>query len=261
MEAARNSFSFFVSYIEAIEEIPEKEQLAVLKAIIKYALYDEEPKGFKGIKQAVFLLVKPTLDKSKQKSANGKQGGSKLKANKKQNESKPKANGKQTVSDISEGIGEGEGIGIGDGYGEGEGEENSAARSDGSLFTSFWNAYPENARTGREDAWEAWKVLNPTVETAQVIMEQLEAWKGSRRWTDDGGSFIPAPKNFLSPERGYMKNKPLPANQKECSWGSGGRPLDADDIEAIQRMMGKPIPDIDYPEETCEREGDNIVRN
>ena len=41
--AARNSFSFFVSYIEAIEELPEKEQLAVLKAIIKYALYDEEP--------------------------------------------------------------------------------------------------------------------------------------------------------------------------------------------------------------------------
>lgn len=135
------------------------------------------------------------------------------------------------------------------------------ARSDGSLFTSFWNAYPENARTGREDAWEAWKALNPTAETAHVILEHLEAWKVSRRWMDDGGSFIPAPKNFLSPERGYMKNNPLPANQKECSWGSGGRPLDADDIEAIQRVMGKPIPDIDYPEETCEREGDNIVRN
>lgn len=241
MEAARNSFSFFVSYIEAIEEIPEKEQLAVLKAIIKYALYDEEPKGFKGIKQAVFLLVKPTLDKSKQKAANGKQKGSKRKAN----GSKPEANEKQCSISPSIGIGEGIGKGVGIGEGEGEGEGNSSTRAEGSLFTSFWNAYPENARTGREDAWESWKALNPDAETAQDILDHLEAWKGSRRWMDDGGSFIPAPKNFLSPDRGYMKNKPLPANQKECGWGSGGRPLDADDIEAIQRMMGKPIPDID----------------
>ena len=80
--AERKSFTFFISYWEAIEELPEKEQLPVLKAIIKYAFFGEEPK-FKGIKQAVFLLVKPTLDKSKQKAANGKQGGSKPKANRK----------------------------------------------------------------------------------------------------------------------------------------------------------------------------------
>ena len=109
MEAARNSFSFFVSYIEAVEELPEKEQLATLKAIIKYALYDKEPENFKGIKQAVFLLVKPTLDKSKQKAANGKQKGSK----RKQTGSKQEANEKQNLilPSIGEGIGEGEGIG------------------------------------------------------------------------------------------------------------------------------------------------------
>ena len=54
----RKSFTFFVSYWEAIEELPEKEQLPVLKAIIKYVFFVEEPK-FKGIKLAVFLLVKP----------------------------------------------------------------------------------------------------------------------------------------------------------------------------------------------------------
>ena len=156
MKAARNSFSFFVSYIEAVEELPEKEQLATLKAIIKYALFDKEPENFKGIKQAVFLLVKPTLDKSKQKAANGKQKGSKRKAH----DSKPEANGKQDsiLPSIGEGIGEGEGIGVREG--------DNSAHAEGSLFTSFWNAYPEHARGEREAAWEAWKALNPTEEKA-----------------------------------------------------------------------------------------------
>jgi hypothetical protein len=239
---ARNSFSFFVSYIEAIEELPEKEQLAVLKAIIKYALYDEEPKGFKGIKQAVFLLVKPTLDKSKQKSANGKQGGSKRKANNKQNESKPEANAKHASILPSIGIGEGEGIGIGIGVGEGEGD--NSAHADGALFTSFWNSYPEHARGDREAAWEAWKNLNPTEERAAQIMEYLGYWKESQRWTSDEGAFIPAAKNFLTPEKSYLRTKPAPAKKNECSWTPGKREPDEWEIEAIRRMMAAPEPEL-----------------
>lgn len=236
--AARNSFSFFVSYIEAIEELPEKEQLAVLKAIIKYALYDEEPQGFKGIKQAVFLLVKPTLDKSKQKAENGKKKGSK----RKQTGSEPEANQKQDsiLPSIGEGIGEGEGIGVG--LGEGEGEDSAPA--DGALFTSFWNAYPEHARGERESAWEAWKKLNPTEGMAAQIMEYLGYWKESQRWVSDGGAFIPAAKNFLTPEKSYLRTKPAPAKQKDCNWTPGNRELDADDIEAIRRMMAKPDPEL-----------------
>lgn len=246
MEASRNSFSFFVSYIEAIEEIPEKEQLAVLKAIIKYALYDEEPKNFKGIKQAVFLLVKPTLDKSKQKSANGKQKGSKQKAN----GSKQEANKKQDsiLPSIGEGIGEGIGIGIGVGVGEGEGNI-SATLSDGSLFTSFWNAYPESARSGREEAWEAWKALNPTPDKAAQIMDFLGYWKASKRWTDDGGIFIPAPKNFLNPDKSYLRTKPVPAKQGNSWTNNGERIPDKWEIEAIRRIMNENFDDLPPLEE------------
>jgi hypothetical protein len=248
VEAARNSFSFFVSYIEAVEELPEKEQLATLKAIIKYALYDKEPENFKGIKQAVFLLVKPTLDKSKKKSANGKQGGSKPKANGKQNESKQESNVKQTPSDISEGEGEGIGVGKGEGYGEGEGEKHPL--SDGSLFTAFWNAYPENARYDREEAWEAWKKLNPTQERAEQIMDFLGHWKVSKRWTDDGGAFIPAPKNFLNPEKSYLRTKPAPAKQTGClNWPDGKRPLDECDLDFIRRAMNDNFDDLPPLEE------------
>jgi hypothetical protein len=229
--ADRKSFSFFISYWEAIEELPEKEQLPVLKAIIKYAFFDEEPTHFKGVKRAVFLLVKPTLDKSKQKSASGKRGGS-----------KPKANGKQTPSDISEGegegIGEGKGEGIGEGLGEGEGD--NIPRSDGSLFTAFWNAYPEHARSEREEAWEAWKKLNPTPDKAAEIMACLEAWKAHKRWTDDDGAFVPAPKNFLKPEKLYMSSRPPSGKQNGfCNWPDGKRPLDEDDIAAIRRVMAE----------------------
>lgn len=235
--AERKSFSFFISYWEAIEELPEKEQLPVLKAIIKYAFFDEEPTQFKGVKRAVFLLVKPTLDKSKKKSANGKQGGSKQKANR-----------KQTPSDISEGEGEGIGVGKGEGYGEGVGD--NSARSDGSLFTAFWNAYPENARSDREGAWEAWKKLNPTQEKAAQIMDFLGYWKVSKRWTDDGGAFIPAPKNFLNPDKSYLRTKPAPANNNACcNWPDGKRPLDECDLDFIRRAMNDNFDDLPPLEE------------
>lgn len=228
---SRKSFSFFISYWEAIEELPEKEQLPVLKAIIKYAFFDEEPTHFKGVKRAVFLLVKPTLDKSKQKSASGKRGGS-----------KPKANGKQTPIDISEG--EGEGIGVGKGEGIGEGEGDNIPRSDGSLFTAFWNAYPESARRRREDAWYAWKQLNPDEAEAAKIMDHLNAWKLSQRWLDDGGGFIPNAENFLDPERGYLKNKPAPAKQTNSWTNNGERKLDQFEIEAIHRVLNENFDDL-----------------
>lgn len=84
----RKQFTFFISYWQAIEELPEKDQLPILKAIIKYALFGEEPTALRGVRRAVFLLVKPTLDSSRKKAASGKQGGS-----------KPKAKGKQAAKE------------------------------------------------------------------------------------------------------------------------------------------------------------------
>lgn len=221
----RNQFTFYRSFWEAVKGLPKKDRLPILESIIEYALDGKAPSGLSQSQSAFFLLVKPNLDAARKKSANGKQGGS-----------KPKANRKQTPSDISEGEGEGIGVGKGEGYGEGEGEKHPL--SDGSLFTAFWNAYPENARSDREGAWEAWKKLNPTQEKAAQIMDFLGYWKVSKRWTDDGGAFIPAPKNFLNPDKSYLRTKPAPANNTACcNWPDGKRPLDEDDIAAIRRLM------------------------
>ena len=80
-------------------------------------------------------------------------------------------------------------------------------------------------------------------------MEYLSYWKVSQRWVSDGGAFIPAAKNFLTPEKSYLRTKPAPA--KGSVWGSctlGAaeenairRALDEDEVNAIHRMMEEPI--------------------
>lgn len=141
--AEPSKFSFFRSYWEALRGLPDKDRLSLYDAITAYALDGVQPTLTK-TQAAFFCLMKPNLDASRKKQANGKQGGSKLKANSKQTESKPQANfsgasglltesdnqtqsteqanGKQTVSDKEKGIGNGEkgkgnmesGIGSGD---------------------------------------------------------------------------------------------------------------------------------------------------
>lgn len=83
----RSQFTFYRSFWEAVQSLPKKDKLPVLEAIISYALDGATPSGLSQSQSAFFLLVKPNLDASRKKAANGKQGGS-----------KPKANGKQTAS-------------------------------------------------------------------------------------------------------------------------------------------------------------------
>ena len=90
----RGQFTFYRSFWEAVKTLPKKDKLPVLEAIIQYALDGVSPSGLSQSQCAFFLLVKPNLDASRKKSANGKQGGSK----RKQTESKTEANDKQTES-------------------------------------------------------------------------------------------------------------------------------------------------------------------
>lgn len=84
----RSQFTFYRSFWEAVQSLPKKDRLPVLEAIIAYALDGVSPSGLSQSQSAFFLLVKPNLDASRKKAANGKQGGSKPKAKAKQNASK-----------------------------------------------------------------------------------------------------------------------------------------------------------------------------
>lgn len=94
----RKQFTFYRSYYEAVKVLPKKEQVAVILAICNYALNNEEPR-LNGTANAIFGLIRPTLDSSRRKAESGKQGGSKTQANDKQTESKTEANCKQTASE------------------------------------------------------------------------------------------------------------------------------------------------------------------
>ena len=75
----RKQFTFYESFFDAISCIPSKEDRAdAYEAIAGYALKGEEPPdGISPMVRAIYLLAKPTLDTSRQKSEAGKVGGKK----------------------------------------------------------------------------------------------------------------------------------------------------------------------------------------
>ena len=189
-----------------------KDQLPVLSAVIEYALDGKEPASLTKTQTAFFLLTKPTLDASRRKAENGKQGGSKTKANGKQTESK-KENKKEN---------------------EIEGENNKEHPLSNELFSLFWDKYPAIGRGDREDALSAWQSLDMSEAEMRDALRKLDAWKASKRWTEDGGAYIPNISNFLDRKRTYIHAAPASAEG-----GSAARTLDDDERAAIMRMMGE----------------------
>lgn len=103
---ARKQFTFYESFYSAISRIRKKTDRAdAYDVICAYALNQVEP-DLSGVSDSVaiaFELLRPVLDKAREKSESGKRGGSKPEANRKQTESKPEASGNwklgETVSE------------------------------------------------------------------------------------------------------------------------------------------------------------------
>ena len=104
-EVYRDSFIFYRSFGDALDELPDDVAGRLVKAIKKYALDFIEPTLNKGIETAVWALIKPQLDANIRKFYNGKkpkakqkQDGSKTEAKQKQDGSKTEAKQKQDGS-------------------------------------------------------------------------------------------------------------------------------------------------------------------
>lgn len=231
----RDGFYFHRSFWESISLMSAKDQLAVFKAITEYGLDGKEPEKLTNNQKASFLLIKPVLAKGRSKAANGKKGGSKKEANRKQTESKNKSASDLLLSDKGLGSNSNE---LRQGTRDEGVNDAASAPAEGAMFTRFWNAYPETARIRREDAWEAWKKLNPDRAKAEGILKQLELWKQSARWRDDGGAFIPNPVNFLSADRGYLTATPPPSREVKNTVPKGASgELGAAELEAIRMVL------------------------
>lgn len=95
----------FRSFVEAIDELDEADQLAAYKAIVRYGL-DGIVTDTTGPAKAVFLMAKPVIDKSLKKAEAGSKGGKQKAENMKQkaaeeevDSSKPLANPSKTLAD------------------------------------------------------------------------------------------------------------------------------------------------------------------
>jgi hypothetical protein len=191
----RGQFTFYRSFWEAIKGLPKKDRLPILEAIISYALDGDTPKGLTQSQSAFFSLVKPNLDASRKKAANGKQGGSKTKANGKQNErekeiEKENEKEKEIENEIEIEI-------------EGENDREQTP-STGSMFAEFWKLYPDKRE--EESALHEWNAIVHDTEIANRILDALDEWKTSSQWCDQDGAFIPIAKNWL--RKGYWKYSP-----------------------------------------------------
>lgn len=71
----QNSFVFYRSFLGAIREMEEADQLAMFRAICDYALDGEEPVLTSAIQRAVFAAIRPSIDTNNSKREGGKRGG------------------------------------------------------------------------------------------------------------------------------------------------------------------------------------------
>ena len=70
----RDSVIFYKSFYEAIECLPENERLNAYKAIMEYALNEQEI-DLNGTAKAIFMLAKPQIDANNRRFENGIKGG------------------------------------------------------------------------------------------------------------------------------------------------------------------------------------------
>lgn len=87
----RNQMTFYVSFWDAANALPEENRYDFLQAILRYAFEDyDSSKDLSGPAAAAFILVRPVLDAANRKAEIGRLGGSKCKAPAKKSESKGK---------------------------------------------------------------------------------------------------------------------------------------------------------------------------
>ena len=77
----KESFVFYASFLEAIEELDDDTQLKIFKAISNFALKNEEPQNITGVAKAIFALIKPQIIANNKRYEDGKKGGRPKKEN------------------------------------------------------------------------------------------------------------------------------------------------------------------------------------
>ena len=238
MAMVRNQFTFYRSYYEALDELPDEEKAETLLAVIRYAIYGTAPEMLPVSGKIAFNLIKPTLDSARKKAAAGKQGGGASTSGKSKSKSALPSGTSKTEGSLSEwdklergGERERErererDIGIGESAASGTSKVETRQG-----FEEVRRAYPAHRQGDAEEARAAYaRYVRKGQEGA--VLEGLEKWKQSQQWKDEGGRFVPGLAKWLSQRLWECPPESKPEPQQE-----GRRGLDSDEIAAIRRMM------------------------
>lgn len=93
----RDSFVFYKSFYESIRKLSDDIQIQIFRAIVEYALYENEEVELNVISESLFALIKPQLNANINRYENGKRGG-RPKGENNQNETESKPNNNQTIT-------------------------------------------------------------------------------------------------------------------------------------------------------------------
>ena len=99
----RDSFIFYRSFYEAINDLEDNQQLEIYQAMANFSLNFAEP-NLSGVTATIFKLIKPQLEANNKRYVNGskpktKQEESKTEAKQKQDDIKEEANKNDNVND------------------------------------------------------------------------------------------------------------------------------------------------------------------
>lgn len=73
MDEKKESFIFYRSFFEALQDLKDKERLKVYDAICNLAL-DEKDTKLTGLPKTIFTLIRPQILSNTEKYKNGKKG-------------------------------------------------------------------------------------------------------------------------------------------------------------------------------------------
>ena len=220
----RKQFTFYSSFWEAVQALPDEYCLSSLKAIISYALTGEEP-PVEGVAKAMFEMARPTLDASRRKAENGALGGASgtgeskarysknnvacedIECDDKQIASTSQANASKTQANAT----------------EKEKEIEYKIEYDSSTplnppvggttmpkgFDEFWKAYPK--KVGKAAASKSFAKVIKKV-PLQTLLSAIERQKCGPQWSRDNGQYIPNPATWLNQGRWDDEETIVPQN-------------------------------------------------
>lgn len=239
-EAKTNGFRWLPSYYIAVRDLPDDDRLALYDAIADYG-FGNDTCELPPMLNAIFSLIRPTLDKSikfeEKQKANGNKGGRpKGKPKETQNEfGFPESKPKETQTDFGENldidvdidvdVANDIDIAVDDDVDKAAKPQKDDSKSKlDEAFEAFWIAYPK--KVGKKDARRAFSKVPHAVWPR--LVPAIEAQKKSRQWQRDGGQYIPNPATWLNQGR----------------WDDEA-PEDLTAKKYVRKDMGKLISDLD----------------